>query len=114
MNYRDGELNQHCLNSEIVLILKLSILCVATVIAVTRRRAMLLNAVAALEPAVNGQATSLAGDSWISPDGKYLYQGHLGADKVVAYAIESDGSRKPGEQPVHTTSGVSLQVVAGV
>ncbi|TDA48903.1 lactonase family protein [Burkholderia pyrrocinia] len=78
-------------------------------------RAALLNAVAALEPAVNGQATSLAGDSWISPDGKYLYQGYLGADKVVAYAIESEGSlRKLGEQPAHTASGVSLQGMAGV
>ncbi|KVZ37603.1 lactonase family protein [Burkholderia ubonensis] len=78
-------------------------------------RAMVLNAVAALEPAVNGRVTSLAGDSWISPDGKYLYQGYLGADKVVAYAIEGDGSlRKLGEQPVHTASGVSLQGMAGV
>ncbi|WP_244132998.1 lactonase family protein [Burkholderia metallica] len=78
-------------------------------------RATLLKSVAAQEPAVNGQATSLAGDSWISPDGKFLYQSYLGADKVVTYAIGADGSlTKLDEKPAGTASGVSLQGMAGV
>ena len=77
-------------------------------------RATLLNAVAAQEPPVTGLATSLAGDSWISPDGKFLYQTYLAADKVVVYAIGGDGSlSKVDEQPAGTRSGVSLQGMAG-
>ncbi|WP_241332076.1 lactonase family protein [Burkholderia cenocepacia] len=78
-------------------------------------RATLLNAVAAQEPPVSGLATSLAGDSWISPDGKFLYQAYLAADKIVAYAIHADGSlTKVDEQPAGTRSGVSLQGMAGI
>ncbi len=77
--------------------------------------AVLLNAVAAQEPPVNGATTSLAGDSWISPDGKFLYQGYLGVDKVVVYAIQGDGSlKKIDEQVAGTASGVSLQGMAGI
>ncbi|MGU8079320.1 lactonase family protein [Burkholderia pyrrocinia] len=78
-------------------------------------RATLLNAVAAQEPPVNGLPTSLAGDSWISRDGRFLYQTYLAADKVVVYAIQRDGSlTKVDEQRAGTRSGVSLQGMAGI
>lgn len=78
-------------------------------------RATLLNAVAVQEPPVNGLPTSLAGDSWVSADGKFLYQSYLAADKVVVYAIGSDGSlSKVDEKAASTRSGVSLQGMAGI
>lgn len=75
----------------------------------------LVNATAASEPGIKAGASSLAADSWISPDGKYLYQDYLGNDKIVVYAIGADGSlTKTGEQLAGTKSGVSLQGVAGI
>lgn len=72
-----------------------------------------VNAVAASEPAVNG-ASSFAADSWISPDGKYLYQNYAGADKVVSYAIGANGAlAKLGERVAGTQSKVSLQGLVG-
>jgi 6-phosphogluconolactonase len=74
----------------------------------------LLQPIAAQEPATGRWQSSLAGDSWISEDGQYLYQTYLGADKVVAYRIEPDGKlTKLNEQPARTATGLSLQGLVG-
>lgn len=75
----------------------------------------LLHAKAAIEPSIKQDVPSVAGDSWISPDGKYLYTAFLGADKVVAYRIGSGGSLvKLNEVVVGTASGLSLQGLVGL
>ncbi|MGU7843775.1 lactonase family protein [Burkholderia sp. AW33-5] len=75
----------------------------------------LVNASAATEPAVSGQNSAFANDSWISPDGKFLYQDYAGDDKIVAYSIGSNGAlTKLGEQPANTQSKISLQGLAGI
>jgi len=78
-------------------------------------RLTLVNAMAASEPASAAGASSFAADAWISPDGKFLYQDYVGADKIVVYAIGADGTlSKRGEQAVGTRSGISLQGLAGI
>lgn len=78
-------------------------------------RATLVTPVAATEPPPAGVASALAADAWISPDGKFLYQDYLGADKIVAYAIQPDGKLvKIGEQAANTASHVSLQGLDGI
>ncbi|HEV2923891.1 MAG TPA: hypothetical protein VGW98_07645 [Solirubrobacteraceae bacterium] len=42
--------------------------------------------------ALNGTVSSGPSDSWISPDGSYLYQIYGNASKLVGYATQSDGS----------------------
>lgn len=75
----------------------------------------LANANAATEPAVLTTTSAFANDSWISSDGKFLYQDYAGDDKIVAYSIGASGSlTKIGEQPVNTQSKISLQGLAGI
>jgi hypothetical protein len=42
--------------------------------------------------AFNGSVSSGPSDSWITPDGAYLYQIYGNASKLVGYAIQPDGS----------------------
>ncbi len=80
-----------------------------------RGRLSLGNPVAASEPGPASSTTSFASDSWISPDGKFLYQDYSGADKIVSYAIGATGAlAKVGEQPANTVSRVSLQGLTGI
>lgn len=75
----------------------------------------LADPVAATETPVSGQASAFANDSWISPDGKFLYQDYAGDDKIVAYSIGANGAlAKIGEQPANTQSKISLQGLAGI
>jgi 6-phosphogluconolactonase (cycloisomerase 2 family) len=75
----------------------------------------LVNPVAATEPASKAGTSSFAADAWISPDGKYLYQDYAGNDKIVVYAIGTDGAlTRTGEQRTGTVSGISLQGAAGI
>lgn len=75
----------------------------------------LLNSMAATEPSVITGVPSVSADSWISPDSKYFYVTYLGADKVVTYSINVDGSlTKLGENVVGTTTHLSLQGMAGI
>ncbi|WP_284617207.1 lactonase family protein [Aquabacterium humicola] len=74
----------------------------------------LLRAIAAEEPSVLMGVNSVAGDSWVSGDGRYLYSTYLGADKVVTYAIAADGSlSKIDDDAVGTASRLGLQGLAG-
>ncbi|MFM0739247.1 beta-propeller fold lactonase family protein [Paraburkholderia xenovorans] len=74
----------------------------------------LSNATAATEAGVSSSTSSFANDSWISPDGKYLYQDYAGDDKIVAYSIATNGAlTKIGEGPVTTQSKISLQGLTG-
>jgi 6-phosphogluconolactonase len=75
----------------------------------------LVSASAASEPATSTASTSsFASDSWISADGKYLYQDYAGDDKIVSYSIAPTGAlTKVGEQTVVTQSKISLQGSAG-
>ncbi|MGY6126950.1 lactonase family protein (plasmid) [Paraburkholderia strydomiana] len=74
----------------------------------------LLNGSAASEPPVTPGITSLAEDSWVSPDSKFLYEDFPGDDKVVVYSIGTNGAlTKIGEQPANTASRISLQGLAG-
>jgi hypothetical protein len=43
---------------------------------------------------LNGTVTSGPSDSWISPDGAYLYQIYGNASKLVSYSTQPDGSLK--------------------
>ena len=43
---------------------------------------------------LNGTVTSGPADSWITPDGAYLYQIYGNVSKLVGYATQSDGSLK--------------------
>lgn len=75
----------------------------------------LLNATAATEPGVKTGVGSVAADSWVSGDGKYLYTAYLGDDKVVAYAIGLNGSlAKIGETTIGTATGLSIQGLVGI
>jgi 6-phosphogluconolactonase len=77
-------------------------------------RISLANATAAAEPDVSAAASAFASDSWISPDGKFLYQDYSGADKIVVYSIAADGVlTKLSEQPARTLSKISLQGLVG-
>ena len=77
-------------------------------------RLTLLNGTAASEPPVTPGVTSLAEDSWISLDSKFLYEDFPGDDKVVEYSIGASGAlTKIGEQPANTLSRISLQGLAG-
>ena len=42
--------------------------------------------------AINGSVSSGPSDSWITPDGGYLYQIYGNASKLVGYAVQPDGS----------------------
>jgi 6-phosphogluconolactonase (cycloisomerase 2 family) len=42
--------------------------------------------------AFNGTVSSGPSDTWMTPDGAYLYQIYGNASKLVGYAIRSDGS----------------------
>ena len=42
--------------------------------------------------AINGTVSSGPSDSWITPDGAYLYQIYGNAAKLAGYAIQPDGS----------------------
>jgi 6-phosphogluconolactonase (cycloisomerase 2 family) len=42
--------------------------------------------------AIDGSVSSGPSDSWISPDGAYLYQIYGNASRLVGYAIKPDGS----------------------
>jgi 6-phosphogluconolactonase (cycloisomerase 2 family) len=44
--------------------------------------------------AINGTVSSGPSDSWLTPDGTYLYQIYGNASKLVGYATQSDGSLK--------------------
>ncbi|CDG84184.1 lactonase family protein [Janthinobacterium agaricidamnosum] len=78
-------------------------------------RLTLVNAAAATEPALKAGGSSFAADAWVSPDGKFLYQDFAGNDKIVVYAIGSDGAlTRRGEQTVGSKSGISLQGLAGI
>ncbi|EKS70230.1 MULTISPECIES: beta-propeller fold lactonase family protein [unclassified Caballeronia] len=80
----------------------------------TTGKLTLVNAAVATETAVAGQASAFANDSWISPDGKYLYQDYAGDDKIVSYAIGPNGTlTKLVEQPANTVSKISLQGLTG-
>ncbi len=76
----------------------------------------LLQSIAAMEPSVLAGVNSVAGDAWVSPDGKYLYSTYLGADKIVSYAIDASTGAlsKVGEVIVGTSSKLGLQGMAGV
>jgi 6-phosphogluconolactonase len=75
----------------------------------------LLNATAATEPGVKTGVTSVAADSWVSSDGKFLYSAYLGDDKIVAYSIGLDGSlAKLGETVIGTSTGISIQGLVGI
>jgi 6-phosphogluconolactonase len=74
----------------------------------------LANASAASEPPVLSTTSGFANDSWVSPDGKFLYQDYAGDDKIVAYSIGVNGTlTKLGEQPANTQSKISLQGLTG-
>ncbi|HEY4067483.1 MAG TPA: beta-propeller fold lactonase family protein [Burkholderiaceae bacterium] len=74
----------------------------------------LLNSVAASEPSPVVGGSSVAADSWVSPDGKFMYTAYLGDDKIVAYSIAADGSLgKLGETVIGTATQLSLQGLAG-
>jgi hypothetical protein len=42
--------------------------------------------------AIDGSVSSGPSDSWMSPDGAYLYEIYGNASKLVGYDIKSDGS----------------------
>lgn len=76
----------------------------------------LLKADAAFESNVSDPAMSSAAiDLWVSPDGKFLYQGFGGNDSIVSYAIGTDGSlTKIDSDLIGTVSKVSLQGLVGI
>jgi 6-phosphogluconolactonase (cycloisomerase 2 family) len=74
----------------------------------------LLNSAAASEAPATAGVSSVAADSWVSPDGKFMYSAYLGDDKIVAYSIAADGSLgKLGETVIGTATKLSLQGLAG-
>lgn len=75
----------------------------------------LINAKAAQEPSAIAGVNSVAADSWISADGKFMYVSYLGDDKVVSYSIGAGATlTKLNEQVVGTVSHVSLQGATGI
>jgi len=78
-------------------------------------RLTLLQARAAFEAGPASGGTSVSGDSWVSPDGKFLYAAYLGVDKVVAYSIAADGSiTKLNEAAIGTATKLTVQGLAGI
>jgi len=71
----------------------------------------LLNATATTDATLK-----VSGDSWVSPDGKYLYTAYFANDEVIAYQIASDGSLSTVGSPaaLHTVTGVSTMGLAGL
>ena len=61
-------------------------------------------------------STKVAGDSWISPDGKFLYTAYLADDEVIAYSIGSDGSLTKVGSPVlmNTVTKIIMQGLVGI
>jgi len=61
-------------------------------------------------------SAKVAGDSWISPDGKFLYTAYLADDEVIAYSIGSDGTLTKVGSPVlmNTVTKISMQGLAGI
>jgi len=61
-------------------------------------------------------SSKVAGDSWISPDGKFLYTAYLADDQVISYSIGSDGTlTKVGSPiPMNTVTKISMQGLAGI
>jgi 6-phosphogluconolactonase len=75
----------------------------------------LLQSMAAAEPGVLAGVNSVAGDSWVSPDGRLLYSTYLGADKIVTYSIGTNGAlTKIDDDVIGTSSGLGLQGLAGL
>ncbi|PRC93205.1 lactonase family protein [Solimicrobium silvestre] len=75
----------------------------------------LLSAQAATEPSAITGVNSVAADSWVSPDGLYLYSDYLGDDKVVAYSISSTGVlTKINQAVLGTATGLSMQGLVGI
>ncbi|MES2740324.1 MAG: beta-propeller fold lactonase family protein [Pseudomonadota bacterium] len=75
----------------------------------------LINAKAASEPSAIEGVPSVAADSFLSADGKYLYAAYLGDDKVVSYRIGADGGlTKLNEQAIGTATKLSMQGLAGI
>lgn len=74
----------------------------------------LINAKAAQEPSAMAGVNSVAADSWISADGKFLYVSYLGDDKVVAYSIAGGVLTKLNEQVIGTATKVSLMGISGI
>ena len=75
----------------------------------------ILNAKAASEAGVLTGVNSVAADSWISADGKFLYVTYMGDDKVVSYSIGADGAlTKLNEQTIGTATHVSLHGATGI
>jgi 6-phosphogluconolactonase (cycloisomerase 2 family) len=75
----------------------------------------LVNAKAASEAQAIAGVNAVSSDSFISPDGKFLYSAYIGDDKVVSYSIAADGSlTKLNEQVVGTATKLSLQGLAGI
>ncbi|MFZ6864205.1 lactonase family protein [Undibacterium sp. Ji67W] len=58
----------------------------------------------------------VAGDSWISPDGKFFYTAYLADDQIIGYSIGSDGTlTKVGNPlPINTVTKVSIQGLVGI
>ena len=65
--------------------------------------------------ALAGADQGVAGDTWVSPDGNYLYSTDLKNSTVFAYSISSSGTLSLiGKTPVSTATGLSLQGAAGI
>lgn len=73
-------------------------------------------AVALLNATAANDSAKVAGDSWISPDGKYLYTAYLADDFVLAYTVNGDGSLTKIGAPamVKTVTGISMQGLVGL
>jgi hypothetical protein len=60
--------------------------------------------------ALNGDISSGPSDSWISPDGAYLYQIYGNASKLVGYTVQADGSLDEitsAEIPYNSSQGLA-------
>ena len=65
--------------------------------------------------AIAGDDLGVAGDSWISGDGKFIYYVDLKNSAVASYSINADGTLKLiNKVPVSTSTGLSLQGIAGI
>lgn len=65
--------------------------------------------------AIAGADEGVAGDTWMSPDGQYLYSTDLKNSAVLAYSVSTAGALSLiGKTPVSTTTGLSLQGAAGI
>ncbi|MFI4955539.1 MAG: lactonase family protein [Gammaproteobacteria bacterium] len=61
-------------------------------------------------------SSKVAGDSWISPDGKFLYTAYLADDEVIAYSIASNGTLTKVGTPamMNTLTKISMQGLVGI